>query len=327
MIRFFKSPQPVALIVIPLMVIILWAQIFLNCRPVALESSMPMWDLFSRAFNSLPSWLNFILLISLISGTAVYLNIVLNKHEVLYRNSYLPAFVYTLFISSIPAFLSLHPIHFVNILLIRVFDKSFSLFKNESPGAAIFDFSFLAGLACLFYFPAIVIIPLMIIAMLILRQWNFREWLIMFIGFGLPFFFVLVWNFWNKSLVEFVHNYSEHFKHIRPEWTISRTPALMAVATLFAIWLLLSLFKLRLNYLKNIVRTRSYQQIAFLMLIFFGGSILLSGKIQLADFAILAIPVAIFCSYYLVAAKKRIQFYELFLWMVIGAIVWVHLAV
>jgi hypothetical protein len=61
------------------------------------------------------------------------------------------------------------------------------------------------------------------------------------------------------------------------------------------------------------------------MLIFFGGSILLSGKIQLADFAILAIPVAIFCAYYLVAAKKRIRFYEIFLWMVIGAVVWSHL--
>jgi hypothetical protein len=286
---------------------------------------MPLWELFSRFFSALPSWLNFILVTALISGTAVYLNLVLNKHEVLYRNSYLPAFVYTLYISSIPAFLALHPIHFVNILLIRVFDKSFSLFKNESPGAAIFDFSFLAGTACLLYFPALAIIPLMIIAMFILRQWNFREWLIMFIGFAMPFFFILVWNFWNKSMVGFLESYAAHYRNIRPEWTIIRTPALMAITSLFVFWLAMSLLKLRANYLKNIVRTRSYQQIAFLMLLLFGAAILLNGKIQLSDFAMLAIPVTIFCSYYLVAAKKRIQFYEIFLWMVIGVVVWNHL--
>lgn len=327
MIRFFKSPQPAALFTIPVIIVVLWGQIFLNCKPVAVESSMPLWNLLSSFFSAFPSWLNFIFMLALISGTAIYLNVVLNKHEVLYKNSYLPSFVYALYISSIPAFLCFHPIHFVNILVIRIFDKVFGLFKNERPVAPIFDFAFLAGTVCLLYFPATVIIPLLLISMLIIRPWNFREWMIMFVGIALPFFFVLVWMFWIKDLPGFVKSYIEVFKSIRPEWTITTGKALITLASLLGFWLFASLLKLRMNYLKNIVRTRSNQQIVFLMLLFFSGAIFLTGKISLTSFALLAIPFSTFGAYYLVSAKKRIQFYEIFLWMVVAAVVWCRLQI
>lgn len=326
MIRFFKSPQPAALFLVPLIILILWAQAFMHCQPVVDSSSLDLWKLLASLFGRLPSWLNFILVVSMVSLSAIYLNQLCNKHEVLYKHSYLPALVYALFISARPEFLSFHPIHFVNLILLRVFDKSFSLFKNESATSSIFDSCFLAATASLLYFPAIVVIPLLIITVSLLRQFNFREWILMFLGFGLPFFFMSVWMFWRNDLLFFWKNYTDRFTHLRPEINIAPGIPLYVLAGLIGLWLFLSLFKLRMNYLKNVIRTRSVQQVLFLFLLFGSASVFLQEKLMLVHFTFIAIPLAVFCAYYLLSAKKRLQFYEIFLWLVIGTIVWNHLS-
>ncbi|MBP6532463.1 MAG: hypothetical protein KA285_04215 [Bacteroidia bacterium] len=326
MIRFFKSPQPASLIVIPAIILILWAQAFMNCFPVMEVSAQPVWKLFLIVFKSLPSGVNWVIMVALVSFSAIYINQISNKHEVLYKNSYLPAFVYALFISSVPEFLTVHPIHFVNLIILRVFDKSFSLIKNDSPVPSIFDSSFLAALAALIFFPAFIVIPVMIIALSLLRPFNFREWLIMFIGFSLPYFFVSVWMYWNHDLLYFWKDYLDRFIHLKPVINIVFTPQLITLSVLFGIWMLLGLGKLRVNYLKNVIRARIIQQVLFLFFIFSVGSIFLGQKISVVNFSLLAIPFSIFAAYYLLSAKKRIRFYEMFLWMVIAAIVWNHLA-
>jgi len=325
MIRFFKSPQPASLLVIPAIILILWAQAFMNCFPVMEVSAQPVWKLFLMVFATLPSGVNWLIMVAMVSYSAIYINQITNKHEILYKNSYLPAFVYALFISSVPEFLTVHPIHFVNLILLRVFDKSFSLIKNDSPTPAIFDSSFLAGVAALIFFPAFIIIPVMIIAQSSIRPFNFREWLIMLIGFSLPYFFVTVWMFWNHDLLYFWKDYLERFVHLKPEVSIVFTPQLLTLAILFGIWLLFSLTKLRVNYLKNVIRARIIQQVLFLFFLFGVGSIFLGQKISVVNFSLLAIPFSIFAAYYLLSAKKRIRFYEIFLWVVIGVIVWNHL--
>ncbi len=325
MIRFFKSPQPASLIVIPAIVLILWAQAFTNCFPVLDINAQPVWNLFLLFFKTLPSGVNWLIMVSLVSFSAIYINQISNKHEVLYKNSYLPAFVYALFISSVPEFLTVHPIHFVNLIILRVFDKSFSLIKNDSPVPSIFDSSFLAAVAALIFFPAFIVIPVMIIALSLLRQFNFREWLIMFIGFSLPYFFVSVWMYWNHNLLYFWKDYIGRFVHLKPVITIVYTPQLIALSVLFGVWMILGLGKLRINYFKNVIRTRIIQQVLFLFFLFSVGSIFLGQKISVLNFSLLAIPFSIFAGYYLLSAKKRIQFYEIFLWMVIAVIVWNHL--
>jgi len=165
----------------------------------------------------------------------------------------------------------------------------------------------------------------MIIALSLLRPFNFREWLIMFIGFSLPFFFVSVWMFWDHNLLFFWKDYTDRFIHLKPVVSIVFTPQLITLSILFGIWLVLGLVKLRLNYLKNVIRTRIIQQVIFLFFLFSIGSIFLGQTISVINFSLLAIPFSIFAGYYLLSAKRRIQFYELFLWLVIAAVVWNHL--
>lgn len=324
MIRFFKSPQPAALIVIPFIVLILWGQKALNITVLNDETAMPLWGMIAGLMESLPAFLRYILLAGLISLEAIYLNLLLNRHEVLYKNSYLPSLCFVLAISASSVLLEIHPVHFVNLIFLRVFDKIFSLFKNESPMRALFDSGFLLAIAALIYLPALPVYLLLLLAVSLLRPFSWKEWLVMLIAFGLPYFFISVYFFWEQGLIEFWKSYIGKFKHLWPQLSMQFSLAEEVLLMVMGGLLLLSSLKLRSNYYKNIIRTRTYQQIVFLFLLINGAAVLLIHKIEWIHFAAFAIPFAIFYAYYFVSAKKRLWFAELLLWIFVGAVLWNH---
>ena len=127
-----------------------------------------------------------------------------------------------------------------------------------------------------------------------------------------------------KSAEEFWTNYIDHYKNIHPQFDLEIGKPLMVLAVLLGFWLLISVFRLRSNYYKNIIRTRSVQQVVFLFLLVSFGSLFLQQKIALIYFAFLAIPASILCAYYLLSEKKRIKFLEIFVWIVVATIVVNH---
>lgn len=93
--------------------------------------------------------------------------------------------------------------------------------------------------------------------------------------------FVTVWMFWNHNFLFFWKDYIERFVHLKPEINIVFTPPLMTLSILFGVWLLFALIKLRMNYLKNVIRARIIQQVVFSFFLFGAGSIFLGQKFQL----------------------------------------------
>lgn len=325
MIRFFKSPQPAALIVIPFIVLILWGQQALNMQVVRDETSMPLWTLLAGILEALPAFIRYLIFAGIISLEAIYFNLLLNRHEVLYKNSYLPSLCFVLLASLSSSLLLVHPVHLVNLIFLRVFDKIFSLFKNESPVRALFDSGFLLGIAALLYLPALPMYLLFLIAVSLLRPFSWREWLVMLSAFFLPYFFISVYFFWEQELLIFWKEYIGKFKHLWPQLNMQFPLSEKILMLVMSGLLVLSLVKLRGNYYKNIIRTRTYQQIVFLCLLINGAAVLLIHKIEWIHFAALAIPIAMFYAYYFVSAKKRVWFAELLLWIFMGAVIWNHL--
>jgi hypothetical protein len=321
MIRFFKSPQPAIMIILPFIILVLWiksaGQVAANLPP-----GLPLWDTIASLIASIPAWLSFILLYLLISAEAVYLNLMLNRHEVIYKNTFIPALIFCLFISITPMFMQFHPVHIVMLLLIRVFDRLFTLFKNEQPVSALFDIGFLSGIIALLFLPGIFVLLLIFISLAVMRPFKFKEWMITIIGFILPFFFISTVMFWNHALPAFWADYFGHFRNIHSTLLIKLNTPLKVGFTFIGILLLLSLLKLRSNYRKNVIRMRIFQQIFILFLILSAGSLFILKNIFIRDFLFLLIPVCVFCGYYFVSAKKRIFLYEYALWVLIGLIVW-----
>ena len=324
MIRFFKSTQAATLFIIPVIVLILWVQAFFRHPFVVNETGMPLQNLLVSILTALPGFVQVLIAIMLVSWEAIYLNIIVNRHEVLYKSSYLPALLYALLLSFALPLLQFHPLLFTNLVLLPALNKTFSLFKNESPVSPLFESSFLFSMASLIYFPATTLFILFLLSLAILRPFNFREWMIAFVGFFLPYFFLSIYLFWNDQLVS---GWKSILANVIPmHWRLGfkmDTP-LLSLLFLFLLLFLLSLNRLRKNFYKNVIRTRANQRIVILFLVIATLSSMVLKIIPLYQSAMLAIPLAVLFSYYFLAERKRPWVSELILWTMIGMIVWNH---
>ncbi len=325
MIRFFKSLQPATQIIVPIIVFIFWIRMIFHSYPVSDLKILPFWSLISNFLLALPSWINFILLFGLISIEAIYLNVILNKHEVHYKNTFLPSFIFALLISSTPELMQFHPIHLINLILLLIINRAFTLFKNEFPVSALFDCGFLVGVAALIYFPAVILLPFLLSTLFILRPFRLKELLITIIGILLPYFFLSTYLFWNHALIPFWKTYMSYFQNIDPQILIVKNIKILILGISIGTLLILSILKLRMNYRKNIIRTRGYQQVFFILLILNTAWLLLTEKIKIIHFSFLIIPVSVFCSYYFVSARKGKWIFEFILLGLISIIIWNHL--
>lgn len=286
---------------------------------------MPLQDFLMSIVFSFPVFFQVFLAIAFVSLEAIYLSIIVNRHEVLFRNSYLPAFMYVLLMSCALPLLQFHPLIVVNLIMLIVLDKTFSLFKGESPTTSLFDCGFLVSAASLVYFPAAFFFVLFLIALAMLRPFNVREWVIVFVGFLLPYFFLSVYFFWTDQLQSGWHQIKERFYPGQFKLEFVWDQPLLGLMMLFSVLLLLSMYLLRQNFYKNVIRTRSYQQILFLYFLIAVFSSRLLGAVPLYQFTMLAIPLAVFFSYYFLAATKRPWISELIAWLIIGVIIWNHI--
>lgn len=323
-LRFFKTNQPVAAIAIPFVVVVLWLPCLFHTAISDLQDGMPVYQWILALIQHLPPLLIKLLCIAIVSLQAIYIHYIVVKHEVLYKDSYLPSLMFVVVASCLPAFQQFSPMLLVNLLMLFILNKTFALFKEEFPMPLIFDSCFLIAIASLIYLPAILLFLLFLISLLVLRPFHWREWIVSFIGFGLPYFFISVYFFWIDGLKQFYSQlFTRHF-NLRLFYEIHFTKPLTLLIILFGGLLLLSLFKLRDNFYKNAIKTRIVQQVIIIYLIMATIATLTQTVITLQPFVLLAFPVAIFFAYFFLSVTKRLWIYEVF-FLIMLAIVFANL--
>src|SRR5260221_6707346 len=213
MIRFYKTLQPAALFFIPVITLLFWLPAFFKQDFLVTERTGFIDHLIINAVAVLPKFFQILLAVMLISTEAVYLTLVVNRHEVLYKNTYLPALIYVLLMSFHSGVIVFHQMLFINFILIIVCDKIFYLFKNDNPVSLIFDCGLLLSIASLIYFPCFILLFFFLLVLVILRSVNLREWAIAAVAFLIPYFFLSVYCFMTDSLN------IETIKLIIADWT------------------------------------------------------------------------------------------------------------
>ena len=68
----------------------------------------------------------------------------------------------------------------------------------------MFDIGMIIAMGTLIYFPFIVMLAMLWLALLLYRSFNWREWVSGLVGFLAIFFFVGVFYYWNDSLSMFL---------------------------------------------------------------------------------------------------------------------------
>ncbi len=321
MIRLFRTSQPFPafLLLIPVIIVSwpLYHHHFFTVKP----NGMPFYDGILRIMGELPSWTRLTVSLSLIYLQAIHLQFILNRHEVLYKESWLPALMYIFIATLIPDFQWFHPMLFINSILLFAVDKLFFLYKNDKPLHLDFDVGFLIGLASLFYLPLLIFIIFFGAALILLRPFSWRDWATGIIGVFLPLFFAFCYYFltdqfmllYEKLVLSGIKkpkNIEELFK--KPLWFTIAVPLFLTI---------MGLFRQFSNFYKNITRTRLNQLVILLFAVTGCLAGVFAETIQIFRFMILVIPAAVWSGYYLLSLKKLFYAELLFLLMLSG---WIY---
>ena len=148
--------------------------------------------------------------IVLVSTQAILLNRIFNQNDFYERNIFLPSLLYIVLMSSAPNSYFVSPLIIGNTFLIIGFSYIYQLRRQIDAKNTIFKTAFYMGLASCFYPPYALYIVTVFAALLIIRPFVFREYILSILGFLIPWCYLLSFTYINKGGI-----YLEFFNEIQ----------------------------------------------------------------------------------------------------------------
>ncbi len=214
------------------------------------------------------------------------LNLLVNRNNFYERNTYLVALIYVVFMSLFECSYFFNSTLLLHSTIIFMIHQLFELNKREDGRKNIFNaFLFFAiGVTlCPIY---IFLLPMLIVSVTVIRQLSFKESLLAFSGFSIPFMYYFSINYlngseWGPSLLR------SHFEIPQKDfWFVTISLIVFLVLSLFSV-----VFKMRQAKIQTNKQIRS---LIILILFFFLLSLyqLISFQ-QIAHFSLLIIPMSV----------------------------------
>lgn len=246
---------------------------------------------------------NVLLTLSLTLLQAFLLNKVVNHFNFLGKPNFLTALLFMTLVSLFLPFLVLSPTLICNFITIWMMSKLFNIYKQADVKGLMFDLGMIVALGSLIYFPFIVMLLLLWIALIIFRPFIWREWVTPLLGFSLIYFLIGVTYYWFDRFSEFKAIFSPFSNPLPNALHVDFHDYLVVIP--ISITLLLFFAVLREQYFRSIVHIRKSFQLLFYMLLLIGGSFYLNEKININHFLLCAPPLAIYLAYYFSFARTK----------------------
>ena len=210
MIGIFKQKNPGNAFVLLVYALVLKFSIFIHpVTPSLHREDNYLYRIILNAlntlFNSAPIFFS-ILTFLLLFTQATLFNRICNHQKILPRPNFLPGMSYILVTSLLPSWNYFSAPLLINSVMIWVFYRMTALYNNNRSGVAIFNIGILTGIVTLLYLPAMAFLLLVFFALLTMRPFRIREWLMGLLGFTVPYYFLFIvlylTNQWNwKNVV------------------------------------------------------------------------------------------------------------------------------
>lgn len=242
---------------------------------------------------------------------ALLFNQMVNKYGILGKSTFLPAACYILACSVFAPFLTFTPPLLCNFFLLYIFNEILTEYKSNNSIASMYNLGLVVTLGTLFYFPFIIFLVLLWLALFVFKPFYWREWVSAFMGFITLIYLLGVYYYWNNKLLDFY----DIWKPLSTKLPIYINIQVLDYIVLFPIitCVLLSMLYLRQNFFKSFVLVRKSFQLSLFILFLAVGSFYLKTDFRINHFLLCAIPVALAMSYYFIHAKKKWIFESLFL--------------
>ena len=204
------------------------------------------------------TWLNTLLVVVFVCIQAFFLNYLAIEQKLFLKNQYLPGMTYVLFSAQLTEWNALSPGWIASTILAWVLVRSCQLHKSPKAGQALFGIGFAIGVASLLYFASMVFILLVMVALILIRPFRLSEWVLIFIGFLTPIYFVLSFLFLtDRSLSLIVPDLGSSLPNLvmqKTEW---------AALAIILLVVLSGWFLIQQNLLRLLVQSRKSWSIIF----------------------------------------------------------------
>lgn len=319
MISFFNVKNPSVTIFLFVYVVILNLVLFIDpgffLVPQPLAPFSELFFFITETLFGNNHYVLAILTIILLFVQSLMLNSLVNNAKLFDSTTFVPAIIYITVACLFREFLFFSSALLSVTFIIPAMGKSLRFFRRQYCYAEIFDMGFLIGIASLFYRPAFILIILLFVALLVMRAFNWREWVIGMSGFLTIFFLTGTFYFMADKFSSFVAEFL-FSPAIIPRTHFASRLSLQFVGGFTVILGVFASFTFLLNYLKSAVLARKFLVLAVWSFVLMTLSCLLDGMITLHNFVILSVPLSIvICYLFMNIKRRRIANIIHFLWL------------
>jgi len=192
-LNIFKNFSPYSVIILFLFAIGFKLQALLHPALPYIDPDQVAWKGIMRALrfvlgNSAFACTFFALINSF--GQALYLNKIAASQHLYHKATYLPAVTFLLISSLYPSWNYLSAPLFCNWLGLIVLSNTLQLYATTEPRKKLFNIGCFISLAILLHFPYIFAIPMLLLALTVLRPFKIAEWIIAMLGIITPVYFL-----------------------------------------------------------------------------------------------------------------------------------------
>ena len=200
LIRFFKSSFYLQYLVLLVLAAALWIRAY--TAPCLEIHAGPESPLFLLLLQFLPDEV----LVYSISGfflllaEALILNFILIRHEIVPKNTLIPAIVYIVLMSQSPLMLGLNPVLCAGFFIILAIDRIMKTYGQADPTKNVFSAAVLLALASLFYFPAIFLCLVLFLSFIIFGTFSIRVFFVSLSGIFTVYIYLFLVYFITDNL-------------------------------------------------------------------------------------------------------------------------------
>ncbi len=304
-VQLFKKHNPNHLLLIPLLAIISWLPSFLDMHHhlFLFDSYQTIWYGGIVNIIRIGFWGSFLALF-LIIGQAFYI-VSMGTNYILYdARTYLPGFFFVLASACFPEVQRFNPVLFANIFLLIALDKLFDSYKKEGVSFLFFEAALLISIGSFFYPNLIFFLFFLWTSLIILRPFNWREWVFTLIGMAMPYILWAGYYFvMGKNVPEYFQQLWRNITVSIPGWNYFKIINYILYSFLALLIIISSYIYLSQFYTKK-VQTRKFFLVLFWLFLNCIGILFFVPSAYAEMLFIIAIPVSYLLSYYFVQAKK-----------------------
>lgn len=250
------------------------------------------------------SKLPFLCALLLIVLQSVLFGLMAERHQLLYKNTWLPILFFGLFNMVFPVQLGLHPELLANTFLILAVMAMFQAQGKERALPALINAGILGGIAFLFSPGTFVFIPVFILGIMLFKPLSGLDIFQYLFGYALVLF-ACVTALYLMHRQDVVQAYLE-MNYVMPgRGIIWREPYFLGFIVLLILIFVPTFYRLQRNFFRNTVRVRKLQQYLLVYLLFALLYSFIGIQSVQGAMSILALPLSVFITYYFLSDKRK----------------------